>query len=237
MSDAHSSNDESGGGSNFFVDAIFWILFAVVLFSVLKGVLNGLHISFDFLPSMSQIFSTIFGPIQVLSVFVSLLFLIGIIYYNIKLSDLLHSGGHHGDHHTDEHSHDDMEVHNETKEAIAHHHPSEGGNDINHSHNKRWDSVTSRINSFSESDWKLAIIEADVILDDMLTRMGYHGEGVGEKLKTVEKSDFDTLEFAWEAHKVRNRIAHDGPLFKIDHSEAKRVIGLYQKVFEEFYFI
>ena len=102
---------------------------------------------------------------------------------------------------------------------------------------KRWDSVKSHIESTNQNDWRQAILEADIMLDDLLNKMEYHGEGVGEKLKRVEKADFNTLDDAWEAHKVRNQIAHEGSALSLSQYEAKRVINLYKNVFEEFYYI
>lgn len=103
--------------------------------------------------------------------------------------------------------------------------------------NTRWIHVLELLQSYSQSDWRQAIIEADIILEEMLDKMGYDGVSIGDKLKNVEPSDFLTLNQAWEAHKVRNKIAHLGSDFKITQDEARRVIGLYQEVFEEFYFI
>jgi hypothetical protein len=103
--------------------------------------------------------------------------------------------------------------------------------------NRRWERVVSHLNSTSVNDWKFAILEADIILDELLDATGYRGETVSDKLKRVEASDFETLEFAWEAHKVRNTIAHEGSEFVISEREARRVIGLYQAVFEEFHYI
>ena len=102
---------------------------------------------------------------------------------------------------------------------------------------KRWDSVMRHIDSPNQNDWKQAIIEADVMLDDLLNKMEYRGASVGEKLKRVEKGDFKTLDDAWEAHKVRNQIAHEGVSVTLSHYEAKRVINMYKKVFEEFFYI
>lgn len=104
-------------------------------------------------------------------------------------------------------------------------------------HDIKWQKVMNLLGMLGESDWRLAIIEADNILADMLQKMGYVGDTVGDKLKKVEPSDFLTLNDAWEAHKVRNRIAHDGTVFRLSHREAQRVIGLYKKVFEEFHYI
>lgn len=102
--------------------------------------------------------------------------------------------------------------------------------------NKSWDRVINHVESFNESEWRLAVIEADIMLSELLDTMNLTGDSIGEKLKGVEKSDFTTLDLAWEAHKVRNQIAHD-PAFLLSQREAKRVIGLYEQVFKEFAFV
>lgn len=220
MSDAKKKPAEESHGGNPFVDAVFWFMLALVVLAVLKGAASSLGISFDFIPSAASVFSWIFNQVQVFSIFISLLFVVGIIYYNIKLGELMHHGHGHGDHgHGDSHDHG------------GHHNSSP------HSPDKRWTSIQNRLLSHNESDWRLAIIESDIVLSEMLGRMGYVGNTIADKLKMVEKSDFNTIEYAWEAHKIRNRIAHDGAAFKLSQHEAERVVGLYQKVFEEFHFI
>ena len=101
----------------------------------------------------------------------------------------------------------------------------------------RWNSATQHINSENPNDWKQAIIEADIILDDLLDKLGYRGESIGEKLKRVNPGDMKTLNEAWEAHKVRNQIAHEGSSFNLTHHQAKQIIANYRKVFDEFYIV
>jgi len=103
--------------------------------------------------------------------------------------------------------------------------------------NEKWQKVLVHINSQNPSDWKLAILECDIMLSDILEKMGYMQESIGEKLKSIEPSDFTNIENAWEAHKIRNQIAHDGSDFLLNEREAKRVIGLYETVFREFEYI
>lgn len=98
----------------------------------------------------------------------------------------------------------------------------------------RWRHIQDLIASVNPSDWRTAIMEADIMLDEMLTRQGYTGAGVGEKLKEVEAADFDSLQDAWEAHKVRNQIAHQGSSFDLSETLARRTIGRYEVVFREF---
>lgn len=102
---------------------------------------------------------------------------------------------------------------------------------------EKWNQLVDLASSENESDWRLAIIEADTMLSDMVDVMGYKGDGLGEKLKQIEKSDFNTLDKAWEAHKVRNSIAHAGSDYTLTKREVRRVIDLYKQVFEEFEFI
>jgi len=103
--------------------------------------------------------------------------------------------------------------------------------------NIRWERILAHINSENESDWRLAILEADMILEEMLTSMGYHGETIAEQLQGIEKSDFQSLDEAWEAHKIRNKIAHEGMNYNLLRREARHTISLYEKVFSEFKFI
>lgn len=102
--------------------------------------------------------------------------------------------------------------------------------------NKNWDRVLLHVESYNESEWRLAVIEADIMLAELLDTMNLAGDSIGEKLKGVEKSDFNTLDLAWEAHKIRNQIAHD-PSFVLSQREARRVVALYESVFKEFSFV
>lgn len=103
--------------------------------------------------------------------------------------------------------------------------------------NPKWEKILSLIDSSNENDWRLAIIEADIMLAELLEKMQLPGETMGEKLKLIEKSDFTTLDSAWEAHKMRNAIAHQGSNFLLTQREARRIISLYQSVFDEFQMI
>ncbi len=102
--------------------------------------------------------------------------------------------------------------------------------------NERWEKIKKKLDSDNPSDWNLAIIDADKILDEMLVAMGHLGENLGERLKSVEPSDFLTLNEAWEAHKVRNQIAHEDN-FVLTQREAKAAIAKFEKVFQEFNYI
>lgn len=102
--------------------------------------------------------------------------------------------------------------------------------------NPAWERVLGFMASNDPNDWRLAIIEADNMLDELVRAMNYRGESLGERLKAIEPSDFQTLNEAWEAHKVRNRIAHESGYIPAEQ-EARQAIARYRAVFEEFHFI
>lgn len=104
--------------------------------------------------------------------------------------------------------------------------------EVKRDHN-RWAHVLTLIESPSENDWRQAIIEADIMLDDLLTQLGYSGASVGEKLRAVDPSRFKTLNDAWEGHKVRNEIAHQGSAYQLTDHLAYRTIHLYENVMRE----
>lgn len=103
--------------------------------------------------------------------------------------------------------------------------------------NPRWTHVQELIRSNNPSDWRLAIMEADTMLEEMTKVLNIPGDTLGERLKNVEPSDFLTVQKAWEAHKVRNQIAHQGSEFVLDHRKTLATIKLFEEVFHEFKYI
>ncbi len=98
----------------------------------------------------------------------------------------------------------------------------------------RWKYIQELMQSPQEGNWRQAIIEADIMLDESLTRVGYQGATVAEKLKGANPARFGTINNAWEAHKVRNEIAHQGSSYQLSEALARRTISNYESVFREF---
>jgi hypothetical protein len=99
--------------------------------------------------------------------------------------------------------------------------------------NETWERIRQNAYSEEESRWRLAIIEADIYMDKLLDQMGYVGETVSDKLKKLSENQLASIQYAWEAHKVRNKIAHEGADFVLTFPETRRVILLYEVVFRE----
>ena len=102
----------------------------------------------------------------------------------------------------------------------------------------QWQVVLNHANAENPAEWKLAILEADNMLDQILESEGYRGDSLGEKLKSMDPTDILSYSDAWEAHKIRNQIAHEGAV-SMDFSKkiARDAIGKYEKVFKELGYI
>ena len=103
--------------------------------------------------------------------------------------------------------------------------------------NERWDHIQELVNSPNPSDWRLSIIEADSVLESLLSARDIPGGSIGEKLKNMSPGDLGSMQAAWEAHLVRNRIAHEGSDFDLSQRDARRSIQLYEVVFRELGFL
>lgn len=77
---------------------------------------------------------------------------------------------------------------------------------------------------------KLAVMEADTILDMALKSMMMPGETLGERLK-VAGYKYPKLRNVWWAHKLRNSLAHDAT-FQISVREAKQALDAFENALE-----
>ena len=98
----------------------------------------------------------------------------------------------------------------------------------------QWQVVLDHVNSESPAEWKIAILEADDILDEILEDQGYVGETVAEKLKTMSRTKIASYDDVWEAHKVRNEIAHGGAIeMDLSKKMARDTIAKFGNAFKE----
>ena len=97
-------------------------------------------------------------------------------------------------------------------------------------HMKRWEKVTEAISSPNEQLWRVAIIESDIMLEEVVTSLGYQGETFGEKLKQISPNQIPWIDGAWEVHRLRNILAHEGGRYQLNHREAYRAYKIYESI-------
>lgn len=96
---------------------------------------------------------------------------------------------------------------------------------------KKWSKVKKRLEKEWESEAKLAVIEADKLLDEVLRRMGYKGASLGERLKQLDKNILPNIEEVWRVHQVRNDIVHD-PNYRLTVNRAGSILEVYEQAFK-----
>ncbi|MFW0871433.1 MAG: hypothetical protein ACKKL4_03200 [Patescibacteria group bacterium] len=106
--------------------------------------------------------------------------------------------------------------------------------EVGDSKSQRWEQIVKQVHSDDVNQWKIAVLDADSLLDDVLYEQGYAGEGVATKLRDAKNDNYETLRYAQEAHGVRNRIAHDAG-YALSQREAKMAIASYERFFNELY--
>lgn len=97
----------------------------------------------------------------------------------------------------------------------------------------RFEDMLTHVASDNPNDWRLAIIEADVLLDELLKQHGYSGSSLGERLKNISATQLESIEDAWQAHKIRNQIAHEGADFILTKRVAEETVSRYRRVFAD----
>ncbi len=94
--------------------------------------------------------------------------------------------------------------------------------------NKRWQKIIKKIEGGGESEYKLAIIEADDFLYKTLEDKGFDGENFEELLNSASQKILPSYENILSAHGVRNSIIHDSD-YKLDLEMARNILGNYEK--------
>ncbi len=94
---------------------------------------------------------------------------------------------------------------------------------------KQWDRIFKKLNTGRETEYKLAVIEADSLLEDMLKKSGYSGRTFEEKIKNLSPAVFKDKEQLLKAHMCRNYIISN-PDFKLGAEQAKKILETYRSV-------
>jgi hypothetical protein len=97
---------------------------------------------------------------------------------------------------------------------------------------ERWNGILTHLDSPRENDWKVAVIEADKLMDDALARAGFAGDTFGDRLMNIQAGTLVSLDGVWWAHKVRNRLAHE-PDYFLRYTEARQAIGYFEAALSE----
>lgn len=99
-------------------------------------------------------------------------------------------------------------------------------------HFKKIESVHKKLKSGKESEYKMAVIEMDDFLKEVLIRMNYKGETFDTILNQINSKVLPSVEEIKEAHVVRNNIIRN-PDYHLTEDQANNIVKIYEKALGE----
>jgi len=97
---------------------------------------------------------------------------------------------------------------------------------------KDWAKIKDRMEKEDEASLKLAVIEADNMLDGILKRMGLEGKDMGERLEKLNAQQLTFINDIWDAHRLRNLIVHQSDIL-LTKNQVEKAVGAYEEALKE----
>ncbi|MFA6136002.1 MAG: hypothetical protein WC705_01440 [Candidatus Paceibacterota bacterium] len=97
---------------------------------------------------------------------------------------------------------------------------------------KEWSKVLKIFSKGTAESMRLAIIEADSMVDRALKEMGLAGEHFADRLSGLTEDDVKSIEKVWESHRLRNDLVHT-PHLTLSFDEAKKALRGYRDFLKE----
>ncbi len=98
---------------------------------------------------------------------------------------------------------------------------------------KKWLKIKEKLKSSNEDEYKVAIIEADDLIGDLVKRLGFKGENFGDTLDNIPSGQLDNVFELQEAHRMRNKIVHEEKL-QLSREDAQKTLELYETFLDYF---
>ena len=96
-----------------------------------------------------------------------------------------------------------------------------------------WQDIQKLAGSRNKSDWSMAVIRADAVLDSALQQRGYQGEDLAARLKVMSlHPEYRSTDRLFAAHRMRNAIAHN-PMQEFSKTEIDHALNSYQTGLQE----
>jgi hypothetical protein len=92
---------------------------------------------------------------------------------------------------------------------------------------ERWHEIRNVSLQNGQMGMKMALMEADKLLDSALKSMMMPGDTLGERLK-VACYKYPNLREVWWAHKLRNQLVHEHD-FRLSDRETRRALDEFEK--------
>jgi hypothetical protein len=96
-----------------------------------------------------------------------------------------------------------------------------------------WEGIKKKLASANPVDYKVALIEADDFIGEIVKGLGYAGDNFGERLDNIPEDHVMNVAGMRQAHQVRNKIIHDDN-FVLSQNDALGVLSQYEEFLRGF---
>ena len=95
-----------------------------------------------------------------------------------------------------------------------------------------WQKIRAKAEAGSPEGIRVAIIEADGFVDNVLKARHYSGETFADRLAQIKPHSMETLDRLWDAHRLRNDIVHTQG-FEVSADTARIALNNYEAFLHE----
>jgi hypothetical protein len=97
---------------------------------------------------------------------------------------------------------------------------------------KDWMKILQRLESDLETEYKLSVIEADLLLNDVMKRLGYEGKTLSEKLDKVKPGVFADPQSIRSADQIYQNLIYDTS-YELARAQAKKAVAIFEKALSD----
>lgn len=210
MADFKKPKSGGGGGSNSALELLVFGALAAVILTYFRGILQPIVQPVNFLMELRSYFAPWFSNnlwwLETVSIILSAIFLWGTIHIILATNYI-----------------------NMKKEQFL---ESLGKDYVSRRRSLiAWKNILKRLNSEDQNNWKLAILECDHILNQILKMSGYLGR-LSDQLDLLTEEQLKNIEEIRRAHAIADKIKNT-PSFLLTQDEAGEVVMVYKQAFIE----
>lgn len=97
----------------------------------------------------------------------------------------------------------------------------------------KWKDINKLLFSENNNDWRMAIIESDILIYNLMTFHGIQGDNHVEKINNLPSS-FNKKQQLYNLHRTRNQIAHKGMAYNLDKEKVEAFKNRFEGVLDSF---
>ena len=90
----------------------------------------------------------------------------------------------------------------------------------------RWERIERTFRA-EEVGPRMAVIDADKLLDHALKQSGFKGETMADRMRSAEAS-LKNYDAVWSAHKLRNKLVHEQDMV-LSNNHAREALRIFQR--------